>query len=179
MDILPRAQLVAIASDSAPPAVIERLRRLVADWRHSALAPAALQAGIFAWILDERPESFVLRPRPNRGGTALVTFQGRVEPMPSGSRIRGRVRLSGVARAFLLVLLLFALAAPLGALFESVPREDWHQHVLRARKILALALAILVAALVMVRLGLHLLGRHVRALLTAAARPADAADPEK
>ncbi len=173
MDLFPRAQPVDIRSEAAPATVLERLRALVSGWPRSALAPAGRAAGIYGWILDERdPPSFVLRPRPLRGGAPLVTFEGNVEPTSPGSRICGRIRLHTITRIFLAVVVLFAAGAPLGALFEKVPPEDWHHHVLRARNMLAIGVSIAIAAVLMVRFGVHLLGRHIRALLAAAAQAA-------
>jgi hypothetical protein len=177
IDIFPRTQTAAITSDAPPGTVLERLRALVSSWPRTALAPAARQAGIYGWILEERAATFLLRPRPTRGGSPLAMFEGNVERSASGSCISGRIRIHYITRLFVIVLVVFAAGAPLGALFESVPREDWHHHVLRAWKIFALGVSILVVALLMIRLGLHLLGRHIRALLTAAARPAGDASP--
>lgn len=172
MDLFPRAQTVDIPSEAAPATVLERLRALVSGWPRSTLAPAGRAAGIYGWILDERdPRAFVLRPRPLRAGAPLVRFEGNVEPTSPGSRIYGRIRLHAITRIFLVVVVLFAAGAPLGALFEKYPPEDWHHHVLRARNMLAIGVSIAIVAVLMVRLGVHLLGRHIRALLTAAAQP--------
>lgn len=170
MDILPRAQSIEIPSAAAPSAVLARLRELVANWRSSALAPAALQAGIFGWVIEEDPSMLVVRPRGLGVGTPVALFEGSVAPSSGGSLISGRIRLHGAARLFLVLVVAFAALAPIGALFDSMPREDWHGHVVRARKLLAISVVIAAVAVLMVRGGLHVLERHIRALLDSAAQ---------
>jgi len=172
MSILPFSRRVEMSSDVPPAAVLDRLRRLVANWHGSTLAAPALQAGIYGWVIDERGEGLVVRPRSPLSGAPVAIFEGSVQRSSSGSSICGQIRLHPLARLFLIVVIVAAVAAPLGALFESVPREDWHQHVARAGKILAISTLIVAAGLLMVSGGLRLLGRHIVALLTAAAQPA-------
>jgi len=167
---LPRARRVEISSDAQPETVIERLRRLVADWRGSTLAAAALQAGISGWSIEERRDLLVLRPRPTERGSPLVIFEGIVQKSPSGSSISGRIRLHPLARLLLVVVAVMAAAVPIGALFETVPREDWHQHVVRASRILPISLLIVAGGLLLAAAGVQVLSRHVLALLNAAAQ---------
>src|SRR5262249_23357178 len=139
---LPRARRVEISSDAQPETVIERLRRLVADWRGSPLAAAALQAGISGWSIEERRDLLVLRPRPTERGSPLVIFEGIVQKSPSGSSISGRIRLHPLARLLLVVVAVMAAAGPIRAPFETVPRGGWPQHGGRARPIPPISLLI-------------------------------------
>jgi len=172
LNILPRSRDVEMSSDVAPAAVLERLRQLAANWHGSKLAPLALQAGIYGWAIEERGERLVVRPRASLWGTPVAIFEGTVQRSSSGSDISGQIRLHPLTRLFLIAVIIVAAAVPLGALFESVPREDWHQHVARAGKILAISTLIVAAGLAMVSGGLRMVGRHIVALLTAAAQPA-------
>jgi len=144
----------------------------VADWRGSALAGPALQAGIHGWAIDERGEGLVVRPRSPLSGAPVAIFEGTVQRSSSGSYIRGHIRLHRLTLFFLIVVIVVAAAVPIGALFDSVGGEDWHQHVARAGKILAISALIVAAGLVMVSGGMRVLGRHIVALLSAAAQPA-------
>jgi len=171
MSILPRSRRVEMSSDVPPAAVLDRLRRLAASWRGSTLAGPALQAGIHGWLIDERGEEFVVRPRSSLSGAPLAIFEGSVQRSSSGSCIRGHIRLHPLTRLFLIVVIVAAAAVPLGALFDSVAGEDWHQHVVRAGKTLAISAPIVAAGLVMVSGGMRVVGRHIVALLTAAAQP--------
>ena len=173
MNILPRSRRVEMSSDVPPAAVLDRLRRLVANWHGSTLAPPALQAGIHGWAIDERGEGLVVRPRSSLSGAPVAIFEGTVQRSSSGSYICGHIRLHPLTRLFLIVVIVAAAAVPIGALFDSVAGEDWHQHVARAGKILAISAPIVAAGLVMVSGGMRVLGRHIVALLTAAAQPAD------
>ena len=172
MNILPLSRRVEMSSDAPPAAVLDRLRLLVANWRGSKLAPPALQAGIYGWMIDERGEGLVVRPRSSLWGTPVAIFEGTVQRSSAGSYLCGQIRLHPLARLFLIVVIVAAAAVPLGALFESVAGEDWHQHVVKAGKILAISALIVGAGLVMVGGGLRMVGRHIVALLTAAAQPA-------
>jgi len=172
MNILPRSQRVEMSSDVPPAAVLDRLRWLVANWHASILAPPALQAGIHGWVIDERGEGFVVRPRSPLSGAPVAIFEGSVQRSFSVTYICGHIRLHPLTRLFLIVVIAVAAAVPIGALFESVPGQDWHQHIVRAGKILAISALIVAAGLVMVSGGMHVLGRHIVALLTAAASPA-------
>jgi len=172
MNILPRSRRVEMSSDVPPAAVLDRLRRLVANWHGSTLAPPALQAGIHGWAIDERGEGLVVRPRSSLSGAPVAIFEGSVQRSSSGSYICGHIRLHPLTRLFLIVVILAAAAVPIGALFDSVAGEDWNQHVARAGKILAISALIVAAGLVMVSGGMRVLGRHIVALLTAAAQPA-------
>jgi len=169
VSVIPRARRVEISSAAPPAAVVERLRSLVADWRRSTLAPAALQAGISGWSIEERRDLLVLRPRSTGRGSPLVIFEGSVQRSPSGSSISGQIRLHPFARFFLTVVVLMAAAVPLGALFESAPHEDWHQHVARACRIAPISLLIVAGGLLLAGAGVQLLSRHVLALLSSAA----------
>ena len=170
MDVLPRAQSIEIFSAAPPATVLERLRGLVANWRRTTLAPAALQAGIFGWVIDEGPSLFVLRPSRAGAGIPLAVFEGAIAQSPGGSVISGRIRLHRASRLFFAAVVILAAIAPLGALFDSAPGEDWHGHVVRARKILAISVAIVAVASLMLLGGLRMLGRHIRAVLDAAAQ---------
>jgi hypothetical protein len=170
VDILPRAQNIDIPSAAAPGTVLERLRGLVANWRHTALAPAALRAGVLGWVIHEDASMLVVRPRPAGSGIPVAIFEGAVAPSAGGSIISGRIRLHTGARLFLVAVVAFAALAPLGALFDSMPREDWHGHVVRAAKMLPISVAVAGVAVLMLRGGLYVLGRQIRALLDAAAQ---------
>jgi len=172
MNILPRSRRVEMNADVPPAAVLDRLRRLVANWRGSTLAGPALQAGIHGWAIDERGEGLVVRPRSSLSGAPVAIFEGSVQRSSSGSFISGHIRLHPLTRLFLIVVIVAAAAVPIGALFESVAGEDWHHHVVKAGKILAISALIVAAGLGMVSGGMRLVGRHIDALLTAAARPA-------
>ena len=177
LNILPRSRRVEMSSDVPPAAVLDRLRRLAANWRGSTLAGPALQAGIHGWSIDERGEGFVVRPRSSLSGAPVAIFEGSVQPSFSGSSICGHIRLHPFTRLFLIVVIVVAAAVPIGALFESVPGQDWHQHIVRAGKILAISALIVAAGLVMVSGGMRMVGRHIVALLTAAAQPAGEPGP--
>ena len=172
MNILPRSRRVEMNADVPPAAVLDRLRRLVANWRGSTLAGPALQAGIHGWAIDERGDGLVVRPRSSLSGAPVAIFEGSVQRSSSGSFISGHIRLHPLTRLFLIVVIVAAAAVPIGALFESVAGEDWHHHVVKAGKILAISALIVAAGLGMVSGGMRLVGRHIVALLTAAARPA-------
>jgi len=96
---------------------------------------------------------------------------------PNRSRISGRIRLHPLARVFLIVILAAAVLMPVGALFESVPLEDWHHHVVRAGQMLAIGTVIAVAGILMLGGGLHVLGRHIVAFLDAAAHAGGKSTP--
>ena len=177
MNILPRSRRVEMNADVPPAAVLDRLRRLVANWRGSTLAGPALQAGIHGWAIDERGEGLVVRPRSSLSGAPVAIFEGSVQRSSSGSFISGHIRLHPLTRLFLIVVIVAAAAVPIGALFESVAGEDWHHHVVKAGKILAISVLIVAAGLGMVSGGMRLVGRHIVALLTAAARPAGEPGP--
>src|SRR5882724_88553 len=177
MNILPRSRRVEMRSDVPPAAVLDRLRRLVANWRGSTLAGPALQAGIHGWAIDERGDGFVVRPRSSLSGAPVAIFEGSVQRSSSGSFISGHIRLHPLTRLFLIVVIVAAAAVPIGALFESVAGEDWHHHVVKAGKILAISALIAAAGLGMVSGGMRLVGRHIVALLTAAAQPAGEPGP--
>lgn len=177
VNLLPRARPVELTSAVPPGAVLDRLRWLAANWRGSSLAGPALQAGIYGWLIEERRGGLVVRPRPNQSGAAVAIFEGNVDTTPSGSRISGRIRLHPLARVFLIVILAAAVLMPVGALFESVPLEDWHHHVVRAGQMLAIGTVIAVAGILMLGGGLHVLGRHIVAFLDAAAQAGGKSTP--
>jgi hypothetical protein len=170
VDILPRAQNVDIPSAAAPATVLERLRALVANWRHTPFAPAALQAGVLGWVIQEDASMLVVRPRPAGSGIPVAIFEGAVAPSSGGSIISGRIRLQTGARYFLVSVVAFAALPPIHALFESMPRENWYGHVVRAAKMLPISVTVAGVAVLMLRGGLNVLGRQIRALLDAAAQ---------
>jgi len=166
MDILPRARPVDIRSAAPPAAVLERLRQLVAGWRGSKLAAAAMPVEIYGWSIEERPGSLVVRPQVRMWGWPYVIFEGSVQGSGSGSSISGRIRLHPVVRAFLIAIAVIGAAVPLGMLLEA---GDWHEHLIRAGKTLPISLIIVCGGFLIVRAGAYLYGRYVLALLSAAA----------
>ena len=168
MTILARAERVEIAAALPRETVLHRLRQSTANWRSSTLAPTALAAGVDGWTLEERPDRIVLLPRPARGGIPLAIFVGEIATSSAGSRISGVIRLHRAALIALIVLIGMAVLMPIGALFESVPRADWHQHVLKARTLALYSAAFVAVALMMTGFGARMLGRQIHAFLDAA-----------
>ena len=170
MGILPHAERIEIATSLPPESVLQRLREVATNWRRLALAPRGLWAGAYAWIVEERAGEIVLSPRTYRGGIPFAIFVGQISTSPAGSTIRGVIRLHRAALVALVFFVTMAALIPIGALFEAVPREDWDQHVVRAR-----TLALYSAIFIGVGMGMagfikRLLARDVRALLGAAIR---------
>jgi hypothetical protein len=168
MTILGRAKRIEIAAALPRQSALDRLRRLAGNWRSSPLAPMAVAAGVSGWILEERPDGIVLAPRPNGGGIPLAIFVGEVADSPAGSIIRGVIRLHRAALIALIVVIGMAALMPIGALFESVPRADWHHHLLKARTLACYSVVFEAGALVMAGFGARILARQIHAFIGAA-----------
>lgn len=170
MGILPRAERIEIAASLPRETVLQRLREVATNWRRLALAPRGIWAGKYAWIVEEHASEIVLSPRTYRGGIPLAIFVGQISTSPAGSSIRGVIRLHRAALVALIFLVMMAALIPIGALFEAVPREDWHQHIVRARTLALYSAIFIGVAMAMAAFGKRLLARDIRALLGAAIR---------
>ena len=112
---------------------------------------------IVGWRLSRANEDFLFQPEY---GDALdvqgARFVGLVEPAGSGSRIRGRIVLSALARIVVSVLLLAVVFAAIIGLAQG--REA-------APKVLSIATAMIGATLLMVRYSLRSTSRLVESRL--------------
>lgn len=171
---LPRAERIGIEVALPPEAMRARLRQVAADWRKSTLAPDALAVGVSGWTLEESAGHIALLPRPVNGGIPFVIFDGEITSSAAGSRISGVIRLHRGALVALIVIIGMAILMPVGALFEPVPAEDWHQHVLKARTFALFSAAFVAAALALLGFGARRFAGQIRAFLAAAAGPAAA-----
>ena len=112
---------------------------------------------IVSWRLSKPKEDFLFQPEY---GDSLnvdgARFLGLVEPIGSGSRIRGRIVVSPLMRIVMSVFMLAVVVAAVGALRQG---EE------PATKVLTIALVMLGAALLMVRYSLRSTSRLVEARL--------------
>jgi hypothetical protein len=166
MTILPRGEHVEIEATHSRETVLDRLRQAAANWRR--VAPSGLMVRVSGWTIEEFADRIVVSPRTYRGGIPLAIFVGEVATSPAGSRIRGVIRLHRAALLAVTVVIAMAALMPVGALFESVPRADWHQHVVKARTLAWYSAAFIGVALGMAGFGVRNLARQIRALLDAA-----------
>jgi hypothetical protein len=112
---------------------------------------------VIGWRLSEAHEDFVFQPEY---GDSLdidgARFVGLVEPVGSGSRIRGRIVLSPLTRVIMTVWVLAVLGAAFAALRQG--QEP-------AGRVVAIALVMLGGAALMVRYSLRSTSRLVEARL--------------
>lgn len=175
-----RAEPIEIDVVLPPEAMLARLRDLAAGWRRSALAPSGLAAGVSGWNIEERSGQMVLLPRTLQGGAIpMAIFVGTLTKSATGSRLAGVIRLHRGALIFLVAMLALAVLMPIGALFEATPREDWHQHVVRARTLALYSAGFIAIALAMTGFAMRRVAGQIRALLTAAAGPDGAPAPDR
>jgi len=87
-EMLPSPTPLEIESPDAANVVLERLRRVAADWRQSAVNAHGRKVGIRGWSLKESKAGIEFAAAP----FVSICFRGKVLDTPAGSTIRGEIR---------------------------------------------------------------------------------------